>query len=224
MSSTGMLPIDGVQYTFRADFPDRAGIQAVSKAPSPVVITDYSIKALPEPDPFWGGTKYQLKIIFSDMPGMNFYRIGVYRRQRNQSRSEFNPADSIYRTIDFDSLPPGWFCGYPGSDSDVLITGSGSGAGCEEFVVTDRLFEGKSYSWSGTTDGINDEIGRQELRLIISSLSEDYYRYHQSSERNYYYDPLVEEPFPVYSNIRDGLGVFAGYTNTYLILLMPSED
>ncbi|MDE2770739.1 MAG: DUF4249 family protein [Bacteroidota bacterium] len=68
-----------------------------------------------------------------------------------------------------------------------------------------------------------DELGRKELRLIISSLSEDYYKYLQSLERNVLYDPLTEEPFPVYSNVSGGLGVFAGYTNTYLVLPFPSE-
>ena len=89
--------------------------------------------------------------------------------------------------------------------------------------MTDRLFDGGNYSWSGTTFGLTDEVGRKELRLIISSLSEDYYKYLHSLERNVFYDPLTEEPFPVYSNVSGGLGVFAGYTNTYLDLPFPSE-
>ncbi|MXW15612.1 MAG: DUF4249 family protein [Rhodothermaceae bacterium] len=71
---------------------------------------------------------------------------------------------------------------------------------------------------------MSDENGRKELRLILSSLSEDYYRYRHSLERNVSYDPLIEEPFPMYSNVSGGLGVFAGYTNTTLILPFPSRN
>ena len=225
VSTTGGVPSYGIQYMLRVDFPNKTSLQAVSAAPLPVVISDYSIEfasrslghaQLPV-------TKYHLRITFSDMPGINFYRIGVYRRVRNQYANDESDPDSVYETIRFDGLTPGWSCGY--SDdvvSDPIDPGGGSGLSCEEFVVTDRLFDGGNYSWSGTTDGLY-EVGRKELRLIISSLSEDYYNYLHSSERNAFYDPLTEEPFPVYSNVSGGLGVFAGYTNTYLDLPFPSE-
>ena len=221
VSNTGRLPTDGIQYTLRVDFPDRASIQAVSVAPAPVEITDYSIKVLHPPS--GSRTKYQLEIGFSDMPGKSFYRIGVYRLRRIQTVSG---PDSVYGTVRFDSFKPGWSCGYPASADAVEVVAGGSGTNCTEFVATDRLFDGKSYSWSGTAVGVSDKIAsrKNELRLIISSLSEDYYRYLQSSERNYLHEPLTEEPFPVYSNIRDGLGVFAGYTSTYLTLPLPIKD
>ena len=230
VSSTGGLPATGTQYTLRVDFPGNPSIQATSAAPSPVVISDYSIKSLPpppEPDPFFSETKYQLRIVFSDMLGMNFYRIGVYRRERNQNAFDEEDPDSVYRTVSFDGLSPGWSCGYPAddvADVDPIDAGGVTSLLCEEFVVTDRLFDGKEYSWSGTTFDLADEIGRKELRLVISSLSEDYYRYLQSVERNVFYDPLTQEPFPIYSNVSGGLGVFAGYTNTTLILPMPSGN
>ncbi|MCY3615417.1 MAG: DUF4249 family protein [Bacteroidetes bacterium] len=210
----------------KVDFPNKTSLQAVSSAPPPVVISDYSIEFLSR-TPFhiaYFETKYKLGITFSDTPGINFYRIGVYRLERNHYANDESDPDSVYETIEFDGLTPGWSCGY--SDdvvSDPIDPGAGSGLLCEEFVVTDRLFDGGDYSWSGTTASVIDGLGRNELRLIISSLSEDYYNYLHSSERNAFYDPLTEEPFPVYSNVSGGLGVFAGYTNTYLDLPFPSE-
>ena len=225
VSTTGGVPSYGIPYMLRVDFPNKTSLQAVSSAPSPVLISDYSIESLPRPEfnPF-SETKYRLRITFSDMPGINFYRIGVYRRERNQNAFDETDPDSVYRTIWIDGLTPGWSCGY--SDdvvSDPIDPGGGSGLSCKEFVVTDRLFGGGDYSWSGTTIGLLDEIGRKELRLIVSSLSEDYYKYLHSLERNFFYDSLTEEPFPVHSNVSGGLGVFAGYTNTYLDLPFPSE-
>ena len=225
VSSTGAIPSYEIPYILRVAFPNNTSLQATSTAPSPVLISDYSIESLPQPEfnPF-SETKYQLRITFSDLPGINFYRIGVYRRERNQHANDETDPDSVYKTVDFDGLTPGWSCGY--SDdvfSDPTDPGGGSGLLCDEFVVTDRLFDGGDYSWSGTTFGLSDEIGRKELRLIISSLSEDYYQYLHSLERNFFYDPLIEEPFPVYSNVSGGLGVFAGYTNTTLVLPFPSD-
>ncbi|MXW15613.1 MAG: DUF4249 domain-containing protein [Rhodothermaceae bacterium] len=225
VSSTGELPTDGIMYTLHVDFPSYTSMQAVSVAPPPAVISDYSIEALPssEADPS-SRSRYQLRIAFSDTPGTNFYRIGVYRRVRNYS-FDATDTDSVYAPIFFDGLTPGWSCGYS-SDEEVVdpIDGIVSNILCEEFVVIDRRFDGKDYSWHGTTPKLSDENGRKELRLILSSLSEDYYRYRHSLERNVSYDPLIEEPFPMYSNVSGGLGVFAGYTNTTLILPFPSRN
>ncbi len=221
-SSTGELPSYGTQYTLQVDFPGEVSIQATSAAPSPVAISDYSIEYRPPRFDIIPVSRYHLRIVFSDTPGMNFYRIGVYRRVRNRYAFGGIVPDSVYRTIWLDGLTPGWSCGYF-DDVDPIEPGVGSSL-CTEFVATDRLFDGKDYSWSGTTINVADEIGRKELRLIISSLSEDYYKYLQSLERNVFHDPLTQEPFPVYSNVSGGLGVFAGYTNTNLILPMPSEN
>lgn len=223
VSGTGESPSYGTLYTLQVDFPGKPSIQAISTAPSPVVISDYSIDYRPPDTTIFPVSRYHLRIVFSDTPGTNFYRLGVYRRVKASrlASGEVVP-DSIYRIIGIEDFPPGWSCGYF-DDVDPIDPRAGSGW-CQEFVVTDRLFDGKDYSWSGTTDEMSDEHGRKELRLIISSLSEDYYRYLQSLERNVLHDPLTQEPFPVYSNVTGGLGVFAGYTNTNLILPMPSEN
>ena len=226
VSSTGAVPSYGIPYILRVDFPNRTSLQATSAAPSPVVISDYSIEFLSRSvgHSLISESKYQLRITFSDLPGTNFYRIGVYRRDRHFWANDETDPDSVYKTISFDGLTPGWSCGYSDDvNSDPIDPGGGSGLLCDEFVVTDRLFDGGDYSWSGTTLGLPVEYGRKELRLVISSLSEDYYKYLQSLERNFFYDSLTEEPFPVYSNVSGGLGVFAGYTNTILILPFPSE-
>ena len=229
ISSKGELPTNGIQYTLRVDFPSKPSIQATSSAPSPVVISDYSIEYRPPESDIIPTSRNHLRIVFSDAPGMNFYRIGVYRRVKaSQLATGEVVPDSIYESIWVEDFSPGWSCGYFADDvADVDPTDVGGVSGgvlCEEFVVTDRLFDGKDYSWSGTTLGGSDGRGRKEFRLIISSLSEDYYRYLQSLERNVFHDPLTQEPIPMYSNVSGGLGVFAGYTNTNLILPIPSDN
>ena len=235
VSSTEQVATDGIQYTLRIDFPDKPSVQAVSVAPSPVVVTDYSIKALPPSllppyvDPVDFGNKYQIKVVFSDMPGRDFYRIAVYRRLvRSRRVNGVRVPYSIDEAISIDEGAPGWSCGYfpdEAVDVDPINIGGGGVVSCKEFVTTDRLFDGKSYSWIGTTSfTLSGQSGRKELRLVISSLSEEYYRYRETVERNVLHDQLTQEPTPVYSNVSEGLGVFAGYTNTNLILPFPSED
>ncbi len=231
MSSSGVEPLEGMMYTLRVDFPKKPSIEAVSMAPLSVDISDYSIESLPPSSEFIDLiddlSRYQLRVVFSDRTGLNYYRIGIYRYRSVFRREETDP-DSIYQRLTLNDYNLGWSCGYV-DDIDVAVDPVNGGGGsigqiaCEEFVVTDRLFDGKSYSWSGITYNLSRNSGRNELLLIISSLSEDYYEYLKSLERNEFYDPLIEEPFPMYSNVNDGLGVFAGYTNTRLIFPIFQE-
>ncbi len=214
-------------YTLRADFISYASIEAVSAVPPPVIISDYSIELLPSTPsthPF-PESNYQIKITFSDTPDMNnYYRIGAYRRIRDRRIGSIE-SDSVYEAVSFEGLNLGWSCGYSDEEVNDPIDGISVFVLCDEYVVTDRRFDGEDYSWSGTTYGnVSNRFGRKELRLVLSSLSEDYYRYIQSLQRNLSFDPLIEEPFPVYSNVSGGLGVFAGYTNTTLVLPLPGEN
>lgn len=232
VSTSGVEPAIGVMYTLKVDFPKKSSIEAVSMAPLSIDISDYSIESLPPSSEFPGRTdgisRYQFRVVFLDRAGPNYYRIGLYRYESNPyARKETDP-DSVYRRIWFDDYSAGWSCGY---ESDFVFDPlDGSGAAgeesfCfEEFVVTDRLFDGKSYSWSGTTGNLVLDAGRNELLLIASSLSEDYYEYLRTLERNEFYDPLTEEPFPMYTNVNGGLGVFAGYTNTRLVFPIFQEN
>ena len=233
VSTTGVGPAMGVMYTLEVDFPSKPSIEAISMAPLSIEISDYSIESLPPssdipPDFTDGLSRYQLRVVFSDRAGPNYYRIGVYRYGFNWYGREDADPDSVYRRMWFDDYSAGWSCGYENDFVFDPLDGSGAAGGesfCdEEFVVTDRFFDGKSYSWSGTTRDLAIDAGRNELLLIISSLSEDYYEYLKTLERNEFYDPLTEEPFPMYTNVNGGLGVFAGYTNTRLVFPIFQEN
>jgi len=234
VSTTGVLPVSGIKYTLRVESPTISSIQATSIAPLPVQVTNYSIEPLApslhgfssESNP---SLRYQFRVTFSDMTGSNYYRIGVYRFVPNRYGLEESDPDSVYSQIWFGEYSTGWSCGYFDEVEVEIDPVNGAGAVgreviCTEFVVTDRLFDGKNYSWSGTTYDLSRNNGRNELLLIISSLSEDYYEYLKSVERNEFYDPLTQEPSPIYSNVNGGLGVFAGYTNTTLTFPIFQEN
>ena len=86
VSTTGVIPAHKTPYTVRVDLPNQASIRATSEAPPPVVVSDHSIRSIPAPpDAFDSSPRYELRVVFSDSPGKNFYRIGVYHHVKNET-------------------------------------------------------------------------------------------------------------------------------------------
>lgn len=217
-------PRAGMRYTLRVDLSGEPRLQAVSSAPPPTPIIDYAIELLGEivETGFGRSGTYRLQIRLSDPPGPSYYRLGVYRYRPNQDRLiNENAPDSVYRLQHIDTADPGWYCSY----AEAFQTGlefSGSQDDCPVAIVTDRLFDGEAYSWTAilTLKSGGDGDGRDELLLLLSSLSEDYFEYQRTLNEQLLSGPFVE-PLRVYSNVEGGLGIFAGYTNTSLILPLP---
>lgn len=223
-SATGTYPLPETRYTLRVNVPGESGLEASSAAPSATPIIDYSIELRGQvvETVFGREGTYKLWIRFADPPGTNFYRLGVYRYRPNQHRLIDETApDSIYRLQDIESTDPGWYCGYAEAFQATLEFSSSDGV-CHEVIVTDRFFDGKEYTWTATLSlqSGGDGHGRDELLLLLSSLSEDYFEYQRTLKEQLLSGPFVE-PLPVYSNVEGGLGIFAGYTNTSLILPFP---
>ena len=221
VSSAGTIPIPNVRYTLHVDIPEETRLHATATAPPRVEIANYSFEHIgttSAPDPFTDQI-YRLMVKFSDVPGPSFYRVGVYRYEKNQYSSldpSFLKKDSFYVQLGVDlSQSTGWACGYVEAVRPEP-TSSNAGGTCDESVIIDNAFDGESYSWTGIIV-IPLSTGRRELILLLSSLSQDYFEYIRTQSENYFFNPL-SEPVQVHSNIEGGLGVFAGYTNTTLIL------
>ncbi len=218
-ANKGRLPASSTKYTLHVDLPGATSIQATSTAPPPVPFSDYSIEKVGEGF-FRDDTIYRLKAVFKDEPNPNFYQIGIYQ----YVESQFPEMDSLYDRQSVNELHPGWACGYvAAAETEIDIEGGGMTGGCgglDAIVVTDRNFDGGTYPWSATVE-VSEGWGRSELLLVLSSLSEEYFEYQRTLEHNLFLDPLLDEPINVYSNVSGGLGVFAGYTNTSVILPLP---
>ncbi len=214
-ANKGRLPASSTKYTLHVDLPGATSIQATSTAPPPVPFSDYSIEKVGEGG-FRDDTIYRLKAVFKDEPNPNFYQIGIYQYVATD-------IDSLYYRKSVNELHPGWACGYvAAAETEIDIEDRGT-TGCgdlDPIVVTDRNFDGGTYPWSATVE-VSERGGRSELLLVLSSLSEEYFEYQRTLEHNLFLDPLLDEPINVYSNVTGGLGVFAGYTNTSVILPLP---
>lgn len=90
-----------------------------------------------------------------------------------------------------------------------------------DFIFSDELFNGReapfSFSiWSGRTDKPEDLIRH---RVILYSMGEQMYQYFQTKARqSTYRGDLFADILPITTNIKNGLGIFAGYQAATFII------
>jgi hypothetical protein len=134
-----------------------------------------------------------LRIVFADPAGVsNRYRFNLY--YYNSNFQQFQPTS--YETSDL-SL----------NDEDNVSENDGS------IIFNDLLFNGKRKEIEVTVSSLNTSSS-PKLVVVFSALSEDYYRYALSLQK--YRDAdgnFFGEPVFIYSNVTNGLGIFASQLN-----------
>lgn len=158
----------------------------------------------------------------------NYYRITLSnargRRETmwNDTTYQYEIVDSIKRVyVSYDFDP------YIQSD-DPLLNGNEdaddylfSGADNEYKLFNDDLINGQDYELSfnqyyynygnENTTEIEGEFEHSNIRLM--TLSREAYLYIKSSYEHWYYDEeFLSEPVQVFTNINNGIGIFAGYS------------
>lgn len=80
----------------------------------------------------------------------------------------------------------------------------------EELLLTDRLFNGKEHTISFNLD--QSVGGEGTISICFNTISESYYDYETTLklQRQVSGDPF-SQPVQVFTNIKNGLGIFAGY-------------
>jgi hypothetical protein len=109
----------------------------------------------------------------------------------------------------------------PEDDADDFLFGSGN----NKFnLFTDELINGKSFKFSVRSNSYNIEYLRYNkelntdkgefsaLEIKLHALSPEAYWYMKSLQQSDYSGDLdiLTEPVPIYSNIKNGVGIFAG--------------
>ena len=95
--------------------------------------------------------------------------------------------------------------------------------------LTDKHFNGKTYK---TTVGINvtelmysGAVGKLISEIQVQSVSKEMYEYLTSiEEKNLRIADPFSEPVQVYSNIDNGIGIFAGYAPLKIPITLPESD
>lgn len=132
-----------------------------------------------------------------------------------------DPAgQSNYYKIDFKyySQTIGQFVAFDYDVSDPVLTGGDAiKLNDGSFIFNDELFNGKSKTLSAVAPfGLVSPGSDYKYLIELSNLSEAYYRYVATLQR--YRDSqdfgqgLLDEPVVVFTNVSNGLGIFAGIT------------
>lgn len=116
--------------------------------------------------------------------------------------------------------PAGHFSFDPNSDNEQVVPNHSS---LKQSYLPDYNFNGQNYTTQvGTTSPSLEQIDSATkvlARIHIKSISAAGYQYELSVERfENIADDLFTDPIGVFSNIENGLGIFAGYTLQEIII------
>ena len=85
-------------------------------------------------------------------------------------------------------------------------------------LISDAVFDGTTKTISVELDQIYFDTGKTMI-VILSTLSEDFYRYKKTFRAQQVNgDNPFAQPAQIYTNVQNGLGIFAGYSNDFVIV------
>ena len=157
----------------------------------------------------YGGEQYQLTYSFQDQPGDDFYEVVLFT---------YYPMYEYYEDEDTSYY-------FQVGNYKEYIYYNDVGATLNEFedgydnvgMYSDELFDGKKHSKTIEfyTYFYYEEVEEtdQKIYLELRHVSEAYYRYQVSKtlQANAQDNPFAEAA-PVFNNIQNGFGIFAGYS------------
>lgn len=224
----------GRQYTIIVDKEDYPSIEATALIPRQVNIQSIEIDSIalenmlaqeehcadtltPEQTLKLLQSNTEFVLHFQDQPGeSNFY--GVSARIRARVKEKIQQEDGRRKdtviVLDFaarmETLDPAL-------SSDDKLNIESEPYQDDEFLFNDRIFDGESYGFTFKING-NDlspqgKVLDLNIYFRLKSISEEHYLYTKSKETQDENEgnPFAE-PAPVYNNIQNGFGIFAGYS------------
>jgi len=187
---TEITPIVGKRY--KLELTDNNGnlISSFDTLPEKVKITD-ATNLYPVYSDNFGTTFGKITLTFTDEPKIrNYYEIGILNE--NNGIVQTLKVKSPVITYDFNHNP---------NPTATLL-------------FTDELFEGKPLTLEIFSDSYKPSV-------VLKNVSRNYYEYRKSINIHFYnqnverydvYSMFKGDPVELYSNVTNGLGIFAGYT------------
>ena len=183
----------GSAYEIRAEHPDYPAVSATQRMPAGFQVDSARVKRNTSSGQF--GDKFDLVEVFlKDQPGVrNFYEVtleGVFFYEQYDPNT--GEVDTIYQRYSV----------YPESFPDPNIVGGVNSSG----LISDQFFDGQSYKFQAQVYASSGT----KLLVRVRHITEEYYRWSRSYQEKIDTDgnPLVE-PVSVFTNLKDGLGIFA---------------
>lgn len=216
---SSIRPTPGKSYSIEASKEGFENVYAESQTPTN--LTDVVITADLTPTVGAYEEVYLRGNIYVDIDDVagekNFYEFQLFLTQED-SIFEYNfENDTIYYTGEVSTSRYKLYAN--------VSDGSGSGSFDDEFELSPKPSQFSDVTFDGTTKRfvLNDVYlynlegfaTAAYVELELRSVSEDYYNYFTSYEKqSYNQGNFLAEPVIVYNNIENGYGVFAGYSTT----------
>lgn len=191
--NTDVRPLPGHGYRLHVEIPNAPGLEAETSVPEPALLNFVTVDSSN-----YNQDDRQIKLTlgFNDRPEPNLYRIVLLKHISDMSGDEAVVFSPINPALDNEFS----------SGSDLLFD--------------DKLFDGKDFELAlKVRHAAYQSTTPSPLRVVLVTCSQEYYRYLTSKnlQENIANDPF-SEPVQVYSNIQNGLGIFAGYSTSVLVL------
>ena len=207
-------PKAGSTYSIDVSHTDYESVYATTTIPNNIELIDFNVIDNASDTSIYNAT---LNVVFQDNANQNnYYRIRLFL----QTEGEYWEQDSSdYEVVRKRSSLP-LYSNDPSLSQGIPWDGytfSGPTA-----LFNDNLFNGQekeiSFDMQYKLAGI--EYG-DSLFLQFTSFSEEAYNYFNSIElnRDQFISPFGTEPVPVFSNVENGIGLFAGGNSMYFQIL-----
>lgn len=174
-------------------------------------------------------TSYKIKV--KDPRGEDFYRIVIMHESLFMVSSEDTRKYYKYTTQDgIESDDPVFKSVYNNFGDKVIDIGPNN----DYFIFPDIYFQGKEqtiqfqsafwFNWNPLPGGYGDPTNQvmagkkqpvyDRQTIHVQRLSKDLYNYMKYLKLyNHFHDNPFSEPLPVYSNVKNGAGIFAGFND-----------
>lgn len=198
----GLFPKENKQYTINASGEGLKNVEAKDTIPSKPIINQIELSSS-----YFEGQSYKDFIVYiNDNPSVeNYYIVSLIGK-----RYEY-----IYDTLTYniiDSIEVSEQIGFVSQDKVFEEQFGGINS-----VFSDKLFNGKIYPLRiSVSQNLFDEttnMGYFEISIILKNISQSYAKYLITYANNSYSDPF-SQPVQVFTNVKNGFGIFAGYSST----------
>jgi hypothetical protein len=196
-STSDFFPIANKEYNVVINVPEYNLINAADKIPAKVEIKNVEWNII-EHNEYW--LESELAITFQDIPNENnYYMLSLFTEE---VYNNLNYRNYIYYSSNDIVL----------SEKNILEDNEQSYIGSNA-IFTDEIFSGNEYTLKVKFDLFSIT---QKITVNINTLSETMYKYFKSLEQqNNAGDNPFAEPVFVNSNVKNGLGIFAGYNSSF---------
>ena len=193
-------PMPGQTYHLRVSINDEPDIRVVNTVPTQVPITSIEIDSSGVMD----GEPIKMHVSFKDpVMDKNYYTVKII-----EDAVYFVNNDSVRLTQEI------YF--------EVIDQSLGNDERGQEKLINDNRFNGKDYTFNlklyrRYSYGV--QASEQHTRVLLLNVSEEYYKYFSTKNLQDYTngDPFAQ-PVQVFTNVENGLGIFAAYSSSVIEL------